>query len=548
MVADLDEIKNNLLIFIEAQKFIPVTPSIYKKGKKTISYDVVAKEYCVAKDAFDIFPIILKASEILCQELFKKVSKKKADVVLENYGGFYTEERSKKRLQQLFFCENPNDKGYILTPKPEGDDYYVSDEAVNVHVFKKDLTFLGEGFFEEWTRKNLIVGSTQYLPWGKTLELNDSDVYLLNTYVRPKWHDKVKGFRDWRNVHPIIRCFYEHLFPIKEQRLYAFNWMACSIQCTREKRHKPKLSTYLTLIGDTGLGKGICIEHHMRYLHGTHNYMEDKTKNIGEKFSVSSYLKKTLVHFSEAAIKDEDSYDALKGLESVYQGVEHKHGTAALKKTFFNVVWACNHFNRMRYLDSDDRRFAIMDLTSDKIYNKKCVDEETGDEIVFDESTMDSLLYDEKIIITFVEYLLGLDHDYKLAERPLKDTQRYKEVMLCSRPEWISDVVQILLNVDWESPSGSLDRIGYKEIQKSKDKESYYTYLVPLNVVLRITEEICKKYKMRVTKMRLQEEIKKFPSTDVACLIKEGYFMGVRVRVKDHDRQKDLMRQKFILD
>lgn len=537
------EVEKRILLYLQANKILAVTPEFFKKGKKTISCETIAKDFCIANDEFEKYESHLLHIKNICKKNFEKAKNSKIQV---NTGdvSFYTDQRSQKRLKQIFFCENPNEKGYILTPFE--NTYLVSDDPVNLNIFKKDLNFLGENVYEEWARQNLIIGSMQYKPWANTLELNESDVYLLNTYVKPEWVKKIKSNCQWGSVHPLIRCFYEHLFPNSEQRVYALNWIACSIQCTRLKRDKPKLSTYLTLIGDTGLGKGICIEHHMRYLHGTLNYMEDKTKNIGERFTISSYLKKTLVHFSEAAIKDEDAYDALKSLESVYQGVEPKHGTATLKKTYFNVVWACNHLNRMRYLDPDDRRFAILDITSDKLYNKRCFDSVTQEEVVFDDANINKLIYDEEVLISFAEYLLGLEPDFKKAEKPMKNTQRYKEVMLCSRPEWVVETVLLLNNIDWESPSGSLDKIGYKELTPVSERDLFYTYEVPINVVMRIVEQITKSYKIRVSKRKTMEELKKYPADQIYCCIKDGYFKGVKIRHQDHESKLQTIKSKNV--
>jgi len=543
---DVNNLHSRIIFYLESQKIKVISDAMFQKGRQPIQLKKVAEDFCTSQCEIFRSSEVLSFLERYCRDTYELHLKSVKDSqVLQSRDdlGLYTDERARERANQLFFCDGLRNNGYILTKS--GDSYVASERQHSLDVFRKDLDVLGEDAYKSWAHRNLIVGSYEYTPFGPIFSQNKSKVYMLNTYNMPEWSAYPIRPMTWEELPPLLRCFYIHLIPDPIQRHYALNWMACSIQCTRMKRAKPKLSTYLTMIGEGGIGKGICIENHMRYLHGTLNYISDKTKSIGDRFSVSAYLNKTLVHFSEAAILSEDAYDAMKSLESVFQGIEFKNQTSELKKTYFNVVWACNNKHRMRYLSQNDRRFAILDVTEDFLKDKSMYDEVTGEMVKFTEDKLGELSSSPEILTAFVEYILSLEPDFALAERPLKDTLRYREVLKASRHQWVEELLEALEDIDMESPAGSDTQLGFAEIEGSNDQECYYTYQVPAKSIMRIIDKVTTSRRtVSLTKSRIHEELKKVSREDIHSYMVNGSWVGVRIRHKNHSDVKPIVDRK----
>lgn len=543
LLAEVNNISARVRLFLESEKIRVVSATTFQKGKKLLESKEVATDYCNLHkdpaqyaDAFKFLVQYCAQEYIKQQELAQHSSESIPDY------GFYGVKRARMRSKQLYFCDNPASPGFILDPRDDGD-YNVSDDMHSLHIFRRDLGCLGEEAYAEWTQKNLIVGAYRYEPWGPTLAENSSFVYTLNTYKKPSWHDKIKK-RTWEELPAVLRCFYQHLFPDPWQRNYALNWLACTVQGTRLKRDKPKLSTYLALIGASGVGKGIFLEKHGAFLHGYKNFVTETKQHIGEKFAMSAYYDKTLLVFNETEISTREDYNALKSFESVYLNVELKQQTPKMRKTFFNVAWSMNPTNGLKYVDPDDRRFSIPDINKNPIKGITMKDDVTGQEVLFDDDALDYLSNNEELLITMAEYFLGLEPDFKLAETPLKETARYKEVMTASRPAWIQELLESFKDIDWSNSGGSQEQLGWGEIRPSSDKQRYYTYQIDADKVMRMVRyNTSTRRTMLPTKSRVQEELKRVPASECHSYLTNGYWSGVRIRHPDHDKILDLMNE-----
>lgn len=543
---DVNNISSKVLLFLNVKKFRVVSATSYQCNKKIYEAKDVANEYCNAHKDASLYNTAYMFLVDYCVKEYRRQADdeaKKSESDIPDYG-FYDVKRARMRSRQLYFCDNPASPGHILTPTADG--YHVSEDKHSLHVFKRDLMFFGEEAYAEWCAKNLIVGSDAYDPWGPTLSENSSGVYILNTYRKPLWAEEKKT-RKWEELYPEIRCFYRYLFPIKEHMRYALNWLVCTVKLRYTNQKKAKLSTYLTLIGASGVGKGIFLERHAAYFHGRSNFFCETQETIASRFATSAYQHKTLLVFNETEIGSRTDYNAIKSFESEYLNVEVKQQTAKMQRTFFNVAFSLNPLSGLRYVKDDDRRFSIPDINTTPIIGQKMIDEETGEEILFDFDMLERLASSDEILQQVAEYLLGLTPDFKLAEKPLKETVRYKEVMAASRSAWVRELVESLNEIDFENAGGTLDQLGYKEIMKTTDLQDYYTYEIDVEKMMRMAKSnTTTRRTPMASKSKIIEELRKLPKDEMHCYFRDGFCRGVRIRHKDHDEIRQKMKEKFI--
>lgn len=490
-VNNVNQLRLSIFKFLAIKKLKVISLSKIKIGNSKIFVNFEKIMFLVISELLD--SDFTQANEVrvfvieYCESLITELN---FDQGLPDSSEFFTSADAKERFNQVFFCESLRSKGYILTPTGN-NDFSLSSDTYSVDIFSKELIRLSNkdyDAYKDWSSKRLIVGKYDYEPWGKLLQRDDAKVYVLNTYVEPKWVKKPSYDISWEQLNPEMRCFYEQMIPDPIQRHWVLNWMACSLQISKKQHGKKRLTTYLTLIGASGIGKGI-ICMHLQYLHGINNWYTAKIKKIGDKFSASSYTKKTMIIFDEANLGSVDEYNEVKKLESSYQDVEYKGQTASIVRVYWNIVWSCNNRDRMKYLDPDDRRFSICDLTNESLPNKIVYDTVTNTEVKFTRKVIHKVQNDEEMIDQLIQFFLGFKVDFDLAETPIKETKNYKEIVKESRPEWFLDFLNKCYNVDWENPYGNERKVGYQEILHVSEKHyGYYTYRIPGEIIERIRE------------------------------------------------------------
>ena len=523
----------DVVLYFETNKITAASEEKFVHKRKLLKPTDAAVLYCQEYNCTERLDVVIQMSERYCKATAPRREAITTPAVNLN---LYSAISANQRLQQVFFCDTPRNKGYVLEKTSNG--WHVSERPCSLDVFRKELKMLGDEAYEKWFAEHLVVGMYEYKPWQPVLEKNRERIYVLNSYKTPTWHNPGDhlGARTWERLSPLMRCFYIHLFPIDEQRAYVFNWMRCTIQCTRAKRSKPKLSTYLTLIGKSGAGKGVFAEHHLKFLHGASNCYQLNVGKITGVFTMSSFYKRTLAVFNEASIKDEQSYDIVKSLESIDQDVEVKGETADMHRTFYNIVWCCNHKDKMRYLAPDDRRFSILDITEDALLDKKVIDPITGDEIVFTREAIEELCSNEKLLLELVEFVLNGQADFTLAETAFKGSKNEADIRRSSRPAWCQELLDCFIDVQWDSPGGTSTKIGYEEVLRCKD--DYYTYCIPSKTIERVIDNVTKSRRMvTIPWSALKEEFRKYDHKEVYIYQEPtgARRYAIRIRHADHE-------------
>lgn len=554
--SEYSKLSLTVITYLDLNKYKAANEDLFYKGKKSFTIKDIAEKYCKDNNCSSKYNDVYQIMANNCKIDFENKNKNIRSIATSYFDKQECDDDNKVRLTQVFFSESLRSKGYILTP--ENNDFLVSEKPHSIDFFYKDIGGnFDEDTFESWKKHNIVIGEYCYKPWQPTLLKNESRMRMLNTYKKPTWNKHLEGIKEhtkWEELNPILRCFYTHLFPCEQQRNWVLNWMNCSIACTRNNQKKKKLSTYLTLIGAAGIGKGILVEKHLSFLHGMQNYAQDRDKNIAEKFALSAYANKTLVHINEGSLRSEQDYDIVKSWESSHVLIENKGSTAITTETYFNVAWSSNNHSKMRHIREDDRRFAMPDLTKDEMQMRSGVrrtpktmqDDVTNQRVTFDDATISRLMSDPDILFQLADYILGLDPDFALAESALKYSENYEQVIMLSREEWVQDIFERLNEISFDSPGGTLTKLGTKEVELSTDKDSYYTYQIQPEAVQRIADKICKdRRNMTVSKRVLYEKLSAIPKKYLHVYASRGYVSSIRIRHDKHDEIIFKLREIF---
>lgn len=179
---------------------------------------------------------------------------------------------------------------------------------------------------------------------------NNVDMIHINQYRPPMWmKDSIPT-----NTYPsILKDFMEHLIPNSDQREYCLKWMAEAVFGRNE--------TYLVLNGDKGVGKN--------------TIYEILKAVIGAKYSVTAPASLTTSHFNSVLLNKRlillDEYKInranhlfLKKIINKNQTIEKKGLDADKEVETFNSFMIFHNSISDMYIEKDDRRFSVLDITS----------------------------------------------------------------------------------------------------------------------------------------------------------------------------------------
>ena len=182
----------------------------------------------------------------------------------------------------------------------------------------------------------------------------------VNTYKHPEWRDSISTFsgRDC-DLPPLAQDFLEHLFPNYEAREYVFNWLNGAMTSKQGNEF------ILVLNGPTGTGKTIFATDLMLALFGEKNWGA-APKHLFESNFNSVLENKRLIFIDEAKINERD-YNTVKLYANKKLNIEKK-GMDANNTTdlYYSMILSNNKMGNI-FVDPDDRRFSIVETTTDKL-------------------------------------------------------------------------------------------------------------------------------------------------------------------------------------
>ena len=176
------------------------------------------------------------------------------------------------------------------------------------------------------------------------------EVLRVNLYDPPPWRLKDNSHA---KCPALVARMIKHLFPDKESRTFVLDWMYHLLVSRNE--------TYLVLNGRKGVGKGIFAKL-VRALVGINNYTEAPESLLDSQFNSALDNKRAIV-LDEIKV-DKAKHTKLKRYINKYQNIEKKGRDAESIKETFNSFIITNNDETDMYLEFDDRRFSVPDLTS----------------------------------------------------------------------------------------------------------------------------------------------------------------------------------------
>ena len=269
-----------------------------------------------------------------------------------------------------------------------------------------------------------ILGLMKYDPYTLlskcTKVYEGQEVYQFNTHIPPAWR-----FDDEEvDCSEFFIDYMEHLLPDKECRQYALNWMHEMIFGRNE--------TILVMVSTKGTGKNIFMEI-CEKLVGERNYQIHSDDFFRSQF-MGEIENKRLVAFDETQISLRYK-DKLKRITNARFSIERKGKEVELGKENFASYIIANNVIDGNHIDSDDRRFSVLDITSRRLQER------------FSDNEIDNFIQglrsNPKIISGIGQYIVANYDDSFENHVPYKGAKFY-ELRYWSLPQWRRFIVDII--------------------------------------------------------------------------------------------------------
>lgn len=304
----------------------------------------------------------------------------------------------------------------------------------------------------------------------RTME-DGEDAIFINTYRAPTW---LKGSDSCETMPKILEEFINHLLPSKKQRTYCLQWMAEAMFGKNE--------TYLVLNGDKGVGKN--------------TIYEILKAVIAPRYSVTAPASLTTSHFNSVLLDKRlillDEYKItranhlfLKKIINKNQTIEKKGVDADKEVETYNSFMVFHNSVSDMYVEKDDRRFSVLDLT-----HKNLTDIWTPDyihELMIDLNDPNSEFTKE-----VGQYLLHVHETQEFNNVTPYKGNKFHEIVEYHMPTWLQIVVAMVENGEVKNGAISFK----KEIEK------------------RLANEMMGKKKIQWRKSTLQKTLKEYRYKD----------------------------------
>lgn len=268
----------------------------------------------------------------------------------------------------------------------------------------------------------VLAAKFEYNPYSQEVfRYSNNLIPYLNTYIKPDWRNVQVGVQN--SIPELYEGLLKHLTCFDESPgsyNYLLDWMTNSL-VSRNK-------TMLTLVGSQGVGKGVICDI-FKCLVGKDNYYKAKDGVIKYKFN-KPIKNKLIVNIDEIDIKNDSSaFDRLKDLVNDEIEIEGKGLDANNDRNFASFVISSNRTDCIR-IESDDRRFSVIQLTDVPLRTTQYIEQVTSGYIFNDENIalLGNFLINRKI-----------NHDML---QPFISSQRYLEIKEDSSYEWERWVLQ----------------------------------------------------------------------------------------------------------
>lgn len=269
---------------------------------------------------------------------------------------------------------------------------------------------------------------------------------IINLYKCPSWRKVTK----YSSSLPVeAEKFFLHLFPDPISREYCFFWIKNAIISRNE--------SILVLNGSKGIGKGV-LATLIKYLVGMENYSEAPKSLLKSDFN-SVLRNKRVIFFDEFNIRNGQDHDFLKKIANEFQTIERKGIDADKTEKIFNSYIIANNDATDMYVEWDDRRFSVVEMT-DTDLRKTMTEQEIQDFCT-------KKVLDESFLAAVGNFILSKQYNPSFTTHSPLKTKRFYEMAFNSLAIWQKFLVE-----KWESGSTqvSLDSVK-KDFENKNGKE-----------------------------------------------------------------------------
>jgi len=184
----------------------------------------------------------------------------------------------------------------------------------------------------------------------------------LNTYKKPEWQlERKLTEQEVREISKLPKCiddFFNHLFPSELCRNFVYDWLHFALTSRCE--------SYLVMNGAKGIGKNLLSDVLCSSLIGANNHKIAHTAALESNFN-SILVGSRMIVFDEFKITDDEAINRLKRYANANQMIERKGLDTGATEETYNSYIICNNAVTDIKIAWDDRRFSVMDMTSEKL-------------------------------------------------------------------------------------------------------------------------------------------------------------------------------------
>lgn len=419
----------------------------------------------------------------------------------------------------------------------------------------------GDKTYWEIFKEAIMHASTIYSPVEKQYFFSEENHCYLNTYIAPTWKSLNLQPKEYSALNPVLRAFLEHLFPEKNILKHVLKWCAYSLT--------HNLQTYLTLIGQPGIGKTIFAQDFMGYYHGYDNLnLISRIENL----TIARNLNSTLLYLDEMSMNQLEQYNIMKKFTNDLVG-SNSFGKRNIQN-FSNIIWSSNTKDAMAALSSDDRRFKIVPIT-DKMLNYEITAFADDHSKIMDftyENIVDfknNLTYKNELVSHFL-YIIANEKAINDINTIEENVQK-ADILFASRDPEFLEIFDILTNIKNDFNLETKRKIDFDEYTPPmlknmgipfkdfvplssliKPKEKRFTVRIPYAVIKNVMD-IRKEKGMALNYYRFYKEAEKMPESicKVKCVMGTQIY-DLELNLPNFDPEmKDILKNydyRFVLN
>jgi len=292
------------------------------------------------------------------------------------------------------------------------------------------------------------------------------EIKFLNTYRQPLWKDR--DISDPK-IPELFTKFMKHLFPIKDERLYVYDWLHKSLT--------DRAYVYLVLNGKKGVGKNT-FKHFYRALHGPHNFVDGKKSLLTTQFN--SQLDECRALVLDEVKYGEDEENVLKEIQNDNVSIEKKGEDATRGSVIHCSIILMNNEAKDNYIAVDSRRFAPMTLGEVKLEEAMTTQDI---DLLIGKFKEGHEFYDPEFISQIGHWILKKGRDTRWGKEDCYKGPKFYDLVQTSLSEWrkyIISEVRALKNSDNDIPL-LLSNIAESFGKKYKNRKTFPDYTRVVN-------------------------------------------------------------------